>query len=115
MKEKFLLKIGFICSIIGIISLYIISSNIEISESSLNKINNENIDETIKVKGIITRQTNLENMIILNLKQENEITVIMFNTNTSELKQGDTIEVTGKVEEYKGEEEIIADEVVLIK
>ena len=46
MKEKTLLKVALICSLLGLLILYLISSNIEIKEKNIEKITIGNKDES---------------------------------------------------------------------
>ncbi len=114
MKEKSLLTIAFICSLIGLIVLYFVSGSIEIDDITIDKINDENIDEIVKVKGEIKRITQKEDFAIMEISQESLLTIAVFDSGNLSLKNGDVIEVTGKVDEYNGKEEVIADEIKLV-
>lgn len=117
MKEKTLLKIALITSLVGLISLYFISSNIEIKETNIEKITLENKDEFVKLRGIVSRVINTEKVSILEITQPQKITVVLFkNKNTTTLiKEGNEVEIFGKVDEYKGKMEIIAEKVRVVK
>ena len=49
MKEKTLLRIALICSVVGITLLFFVSKNIEIDEKAIDKINMDNIGEYVKI------------------------------------------------------------------
>ena len=68
-------------------------------------------DATVRITGKVQRITNKEDFAIINLVREEEIPVIIFeNINVS---KGQTIEITGKTQEYKGEQEVIAEKIVI--
>lgn len=117
MKEKTLLKIALIASFIGLLSLYLISSTIEIKEKNIEKITLENKDEFVKLRGIVSNLVNSEKVMILEITQPQEITVVLFkNKNTSiNIDKGNEVEIFGKVDEYNGKMEIIAERVRIIK
>ena len=117
MKEKTLLKIALIVSLIGLLILYIISDNITIEEKTLEKITLENKDEMVKVRGIVSRLTDTEKVTIMEITQPTEVTVVLFkgNNQTTPIKEGNEIEIIGKVDEYEGKMEIIAQRARIIR
>jgi len=116
MKEKTLLKIALITSIIGLSLLYFISENIEIKEKNIEKITIDNIDEFVKIEGIVNNLIDTEKVTIIKITQPQEITVVLFkNENkTIPIQQGDRVEIIGKVDEYEGKLEVIADRLRVI-
>jgi len=117
MEEKTLLKIALVASLAGLMFLYLISSNIEIKEKNIEKITLENKDEFIKLRGIVSNLVNSEKVAILEITQPQEITVVLFkNKNSSiNINKGNEVEIFGKVDEYNGKMEIIADRVRVVK
>jgi len=106
MKEKTLLKISLIITIIGIAMLFIYSEKID---SEKNEIMPEFIDKDIKISGTITKLTKTDNLVFLELSYEKKTKGIIFNKNLGNLniKKGDSVSVTGELEEYQGELELI--------
>ncbi len=109
MEEKTLLKIAIICALAGIFILYLISDNIEVSESSIGKIEGEQIGNDVKVKGVVKDVFNGEKISIITVTQPSDMKVILFE-NVS-IAEGDYIEVIGGIDEYEGEMEVIGDRV----
>ena len=70
MKEKTLLKIALITSLVGLVVIYIISGNIVIEEKTLEKITLDNKDEFVKVRGIVSRVTDLEKVTIMEITRK---------------------------------------------
>lgn len=117
MKESTLLKISLVISLTGLLALYLISENIEIKEKNIEKITIENKDEFVKLNGIVSNLVNSEKVMILEITQPQEITVVLFkNKNSSiNINQGNEVEIFGKVDEYNGKMEIIADRVRVMR
>ena len=117
MKEQTLLKIALIGSILGLLGLYLISNSVEINEKNIEKITIENIDEFVKVRGIVSKVIDVEKVTILEIMQPNEITIVLFKQeNTSTLiKEGNEVEIIGKVDEYENSLEIIAHRARIIR
>ncbi len=116
MKEKTLLKIALIAGIIGIVILFIISETIEIEETDIDKITKAN-EEDVKLIGKISKITNLDKVIFIELEQQSKITIVVFkdkNKNIS-LYQGDKIEVIGQIEEYNGKLEVIGQRIRVLE
>jgi len=110
MKEKTLLKIALIVSLTGLLILYIISDNITISQTSIEKITLDNKDDMVKVKGVVSKVIDTEKVTIMEITQPTEITVVLFKdeNTTTKIKENNQIEIIGKVDEYEGKLEIIA-------
>ena len=115
MKETTLLKIALICSLVGLFVLYFISTKIEVKDYKTN-ILNKNIGEDVKLKGIVTKINDKGNVIFIEVNQQNPISIVVFgNDGNINLKNGDNVEVIGKVQEYNGKNEIIAQKIRLVK
>lgn len=117
MKESTLLKIALITSLSGLLVLYLISGNIEVKEKNIEKITLENKDEFVKLSGIVSRIIDSEKVAILEITQPQEITVVLFKNknNTVNINKGNEVEIFGKVDEYEGKLEIIAERVRIIR
>jgi DNA/RNA endonuclease YhcR with UshA esterase domain len=109
-----ILKISIIVAIVGIISLFLISrllteETIEISELKIGQIE--------RISGMITSvYISRDDHVFLKVADNTgEITVVAFkNSNIDEaydLEVGEELSVLGRVDEYKGELEIIAKEI----
>ena len=115
MKETTLLKIALICSLIGLIALYFISTKIEIKDYKPN-ILNKNIGEDVKLLGTVTKISDKGNVVFIEVNQQNPITVVLFSNDANlKLKNDDFVEVIGEVQEYNGKNEIIAQKIRVIR
>lgn len=116
MKEKTLLKIALICSLVGVVALYLISENMEIKQKNIEKITIDDVDKNVKVKGIVKNLFENEKVMILDVAQEGEIKIVLFKRKNVSIGigKGDNIEVIGKIDEYEGELEIIGNRVRVI-
>jgi len=103
MKEKTLLKTALITSLLGLLILYLISSNIEIKEKNIEKITLDNKDEFVKLRGIVNKVIDTEKVTIMEITQPQQITVVLFKDDNSSMpiQQGNEIEIFGKVDEYE--------------
>jgi len=117
MQEKTLLKIALIVTLLGLLILYLISDNIEIKEKNIEKITLENKDEFVKLRGIVSKVIDTEKVTIMEITQPQEITVVLFkNENkTMPIQKGNEVEIFGKVDEYEGKLEIIADRLRVVR
>ena len=117
MKEKTVLKIALISSLVGLLVLYLISDNITIEEKNIEKITLDNKDEFVKVRGLVNKVVDTEKVTIIEIMQPNEITVVLFkNENKATLiQEGNEVEIIGKVDEYEGELEIIAQRARIVR
>lgn len=115
MKETTLLKIALLCSLVGLVILYFISTKIEIKDYKPNKLS-QNVGDDVRLQGTIAKITDKGNVVFIEVNQQNPITVILFtDSNNLKLNNGDNIEIVGKVQEYKGKNEIIAQKIRMVK
>ena len=114
MDDKTILRIALVCSLVGVFILYLVSDNINISESNINKINKDNVNEYVKIKGIVTKITDLEKVMFIEITQPSSVDVIVFKDKNISLNERDHVEVIGKTEEYNGKKELIADRIRVI-
>ncbi|AJF62379.1 MAG: hypothetical protein QT11_C0001G0230 [archaeon GW2011_AR20] len=114
MKEKLLLKISLVISLIGILFLLIILNNIDVPDPDINSINKDLIDKQIKVKGEITKITETPGLYIINIMDDTgNIDVVVFKEEQLNLEKGRIIQVEGQVTGYQDKIEIIAKRIIL--
>ena len=115
MKEKNLLKMSLIVSLIGILTLLFILNKIELTSFNIQNITKDNLDEKVKIKGELVKITETPGLYILNVKDfSGEIIIIVFKDEPLELKVGDVLEIEGQVSSYKDKIEIIAKKITII-
>lgn len=116
MKEKILLRVALITSLLGLLILYLISDNIKLQEKSIEKIAIENKDEIVRLRGIVSKAVDRETVTIMEITQPQVITVVLFKkeNNKIDINEGNEVEIFGRIDEYEGKMEIIADRVRLI-
>ena len=107
MKENTLLKIAFICSLGGLISLYFISSNI--NPQDYNPVTS-GIGSDVNLTGTISKIDQREDVTFIDVSYEKPLTIVVFNGEVS-FNKGDKIQVNGRVQEYNGKQEIIAQKI----
>ncbi len=115
MKETTLLKIALICSLVGLAVLYFISTKIEPTDFSASGLS-QNVGEDVRLKGLVKNIDDKGSVVFIEVEQQSPVTVVLF-AEGSELKlnSGDNIEVFGKVQEYKGKNEIVAQKIMVIR
>ncbi len=109
--EKFVFKISLIVLIIGLISLFIIAE--EFNPKAV-----ESIDkplEEVKISGKVNKIVNKNKVSFLEIegKKIENVEVVVFGNENIFIQEGDIVEISGIVEEYKGKKEIIADKIIL--
>ena len=112
MKEKALLRIAIFGSVFGVILLFFISTQVETKEIDINEIEEADNGESLRFKGVVTAVSDLNETKILTIAQLEKINVVVFNEN-SRFYKGDYVEIEGKIDEYNGDKNIIADKITL--
>ena len=101
---------------VGVVILFFISSNLEISERTINNINKQHIGEDVKLLGKVTNIVETDSVYFIELSQPATIDVIIFKGEKGlSLTQGDNIELIGEVDEYEGKLEIIGHRIRIVK
>lgn len=119
MKETTLLKIALVCSLSGLAVLYFASSKMELKDykpkpSALSKNNNNGDD--VRLKGIVTGINSKGKVIFIEVSQQSPVNIVVFTGGEGvKLSKGDNIEVTGRVQEYNGRDEIIAEKIRVMR
>ena len=115
MKETTLLKIALLCSLAGLVLLYFISIKIEVKNYKPN-ILNKNVGDDVKFEGTVTKITDRGNVVFINVNQQSPVIVVLFtDENNLKLNNGDNVELIGKVQEYNGKNEIIAQKIRVVR
>ncbi|MCD4759361.1 hypothetical protein K8R33_00550 [archaeon] len=112
MKDKTLLKISFFCSLFGILIILLITETTTIKKVDIGELTNEDIDRLVAISGQVTRITDVETVLIINIKDKTgEMVAMVFKDKIPSLKQYQEVTIEGKVIEYKGKLEIQVEEI----
>ncbi|HII65653.1 TPA: hypothetical protein HA295_02655 [Candidatus Woesearchaeota archaeon] len=112
MKEQTLLKIALVSSILGLAILFAVARSGDAGQADISSIDGTMKGNHVKILGTVQDVHNAGEVQILDISQPSSITV--FVSGQPPLKKGDTVEVIGRVDEYKEEREIIADRIRVI-
>ncbi len=111
MKEKTVYKISVFLALIGLTLMYASSLYIEVEETEIGKIEKSWTGRNVKINGNVTSFTKSGGHAFMDVEDvTGKIKVADFDSEIS-LSEGENIEVTGNVELYKGELEVIAQEI----
>ncbi|MEA3430820.1 MAG: OB-fold nucleic acid binding domain-containing protein [Nanoarchaeota archaeon] len=110
MKEKTLLKVSLIITLAGITILFIMSQSLDINEKI---ISTDNIGKDVKITGLVTRITDKENVMFIEISKPDKINACIFKNkiNNIDIKVNDKVTVEGEIEEYKGNLELIINKI----
>ncbi|MBI2572310.1 hypothetical protein HYV86_00460 [Candidatus Woesearchaeota archaeon] len=113
MNEHTLTKFAYAVFFVGIAVLALYSQEFEVE--SVATIESHPSSEIVRMKGIITRLSPHDNVLFAEIEGQRveKTDVIVFTAEELFLKEGQFVEIEGKVEEYKGKKEIIASKVVV--
>ncbi len=115
MKESTLFKIALFFSLIGIFLIVVIAENLEIKLYKISSITNSNLDEKVKIIGVVDSIKETPGLIILDVKDETgKIKVVLFKEEKIEINKYDNVEVIGKIVKYKNILEIEAETIIKI-
>ncbi len=112
MQEKTLFKVSFLLALLGLAFLFFYAEEVDLKV--MENLDNSLPDETVKVRGTIQSLNKQEKVLFLNLEAERleMMDIIVFPEEELFLQEGDYVEITGTVEEYKGKREVIASTII---
>lgn len=113
MQEKTLIKISVIVTVLGLSFLFLYAQTLYLEAKA--DLEFASPTEKVLMKGTVKNLRVTDKAVFFELEGEKivQTDIILFPDESIYLREGDHVELTGQVEEYKGEKEVIADEVVL--
>ncbi|MBD3309959.1 hypothetical protein GF351_01935 [Candidatus Woesearchaeota archaeon] len=113
MREDTLLRIALTISLVGIVCLYFVSGSIKVPRQAVKAIDSSDKGSITRIRGIVTSVYETDKVLILELYEQDpkRISAVVFKDGSNYIREGQEIEVAGEVREYKGEMELIADEI----
>ncbi len=112
MEEKTIYKVSLVLIIVGLIILLFYVGRLDFNAvATLDDVKNQ---ELVQLTGEVTKVTTKDRAIFLEVEgcKMEKNTVIVFDSEQQFLQKGDSVEITGLVEEYNGKKELIASKVV---
>ena len=118
MEESGLLKLSLACSLLGLLSIFLVSGQVSENALEIGSVTGDMTGVAAKVCGNVTyKHVSKNNHLFFRLTDETgTISVVVFNDtargmtgNPYSLEEGDNICALGKVGMYKGSVEILAD------
>jgi RecJ-like exonuclease len=112
-----MLRLVVIYSLIGIAILFLLSDTVQLSQSSIASIEQEELGRDVKIMGTIKSIRQFPSNTIITIMQPEEISIFLYKPDQRgmPLKQGDLVEIIGEIDEYNEQEQIIGNRVRVIK
>ena len=114
MQDTTLFKIAIVASISGLILLYVALEAEQPKSISASAIQWEQEGAEVLLKGVIQKVINKGNTTIILMAATDATELILFKKPLFNLTEHLQIEARGRVTEYQGEKELVADEVRVI-
>lgn len=114
LRESTINCIALLCALTGIIALALFDFAFSPREISVKEINEKIIGEKVSLKGKIDWVVEKEKFVLFGLNDGNKIKAIVFYPTKEErelIKKNNFLTITGKVQLYKNELEIIVEKV----
>jgi hypothetical protein len=112
MNDKQILRIALVCSMAGLIALYIVSLNI--SPDTLSPATDFSEKQYVSFNGTIEKISAGKGVYYLKISYSSETDAVVFSKDDLPFEEGDKIEITGKTDSFSGKDQIIADRIKVI-
>lgn len=107
-----MLKASLLIALIGLACLIAILKFGGIGESTVSQAKALEEGSSVRISGFVNKALTKEGLTRITLTREESIEVVLFES--INLTPGAKIEVQGKVQEYNGKNEVLADRIVII-
>ncbi len=108
MEDTTLVKIAVFCSLVGILILYAITTQIEPAQVPISKINESYVGKFVRISGRVTRVREFKKSELIEIENNGRIYIYALKSIIpDEIKKGQLLMVSGQVQEYKGNIEIV--------
>jgi len=114
LKEKHLLACSLLFSAFGIALLFCTNAMFEPVQQQISEINGESVGQSVLIKGVVKWAMQKDGFVLFELHDGKTITAIKFSPSEQERQaatKGNFVEVIGKVQVYRNELEIVAQEI----
>jgi DNA/RNA endonuclease YhcR with UshA esterase domain len=111
MEDRILLTIALVCGCLGVVALFLIAIRMSPNDVELGRIESLKDSESVRVTGEITRIVDRGDVGFLDITSTETAMVVIFSPRNLTLKKGDKVSVTGRISEYQGRNEIIAEKI----
>ncbi|HLC67632.1 MAG TPA: OB-fold nucleic acid binding domain-containing protein [archaeon] len=109
MKDEKLVKLSLAVALAGIVALFMIILFIGPDMTTIGSLSEKDAGKHVVLNAtVLTKSTSGNNVFMTIYDGTGNITAVVFNARVT-VKSGDNVTVTGQVNVYKGELEIIAD------
>jgi RecJ-like exonuclease len=116
MKNKTILSIAIICSLVGIFMILLIVENTELSILKIKNITEKHLETKVKISGEITSIKETPGLLILQVKDPTgKIDVIIFKNKKINITKNIQVEIEGEIQEYKDKLQIAANKITLLR
>lgn len=112
MEEKTLYKVSWIMILVGLIILFVYASELDLK--AVERIETLPSSEPVKISGTISKLSVQGGTLFLEVEgsRVEKNAVIVFSDEELFLEEGDYVEVSGTLESYNGQKEIVASKVI---
>ncbi|MGB9707887.1 MAG: hypothetical protein ACPLXC_00975 [Candidatus Pacearchaeota archaeon] len=114
MENRALLKLSLVIALVSIFIITILATNLEPPVRKIATINERSLDEWVKIQGEVTQQKEYENLKIITVHDDTASINCVLRFDTEPLENR-TVEILGKVIDYKGDFEIDVSRLFIIK
>ncbi len=114
MNEKTILYASTIITIIGLLFLYIYSDEFD-TKVIVQNLEQLPTSQPVTIQGTITQLQKTDKATFLQISGQRTETadIILFNKEAIFLEEGQQVEISGTVEQFKGKPEIVANKVIV--
>lgn len=114
MDKETLVTLCLALSVVGILCLYVAVQFYQAPDSSFDAAAKAGEGEKVNVKGIVLNQKKTDKMSTISLGYYDSLNVVVFNDGVLSLAVGQNIRVRGRIQQFNGKNEIVADDIKIL-
>ena len=109
MQERTITKISLIISFLGLIFIFLYAEEVDLQ--TIENLDTIETEEVVTITGKVHNPRSTGNVTFLEITGHKAVAMPVIIFSATDLQEGDLVEITGMIEEYKGKKEVIASKV----
>ena len=114
MEPALFLKVCVILSLLGLFALFAMLEFYEIAGIEIEELVNAPDGERVRIRGTVVESQHRDTFSIIEVEARSGVEVMVFDSGELPLKAGQLVRIDGRVQEFRGKKELVADEVAVI-
>ena len=102
-------------SLAGLLAMGLLLYAYKVREIEIEELKEQNGEDLVKLKRTITSLKDMGKFSVLEIGHQAEISVTLFDDGILDLNPGERVSIEGRIQEFQGRKQLVADEITRVK